>query len=401
MHARPRVGSRTAPRSLVPKALAGSVTDVKILAVTTWFPSDASPTTGTFVDKDVRAIAEHDDVEVVHLVAPHLADRSTVAAGGADTVDRDGITVRRIVMSSQRPDQMAAARKALEPLVARSDLVHTMAFSTLLPFALRRPDRPWVHTEHWSGLTTPSTLPLAWRVALPALKPLLRRPDVVTAVCDYLARPVRAVRRGPTTLVPCIVPPPPSLAPRRPLAGRPLELVGVGGLVDRKDPLLAVETVAELGRRGLDTRLTWAGSGPLHDDVLALAARLDVADRVTLLGAVDTAGVGAALDAADLFFLPTRADNFCVSAAEALVHGRPVVVGATGGQGEYIEPHVGELVSEQTADAYATTVQRVAAATALLSAEDVASTIGDRFTAEAVQRGYADAYERAVQERSR
>lgn len=374
---------------------------MKILAVTTWFPSDAAPTTGTFVDKDVRAIAQHDDVEVVHLVAPHLADSSTVAAGGADTVDRDGITVRRFVMSPQRPDQMAAARRALDPLISRSDLVHTMAFPTLLPFTLRRPERPWVHTEHWSGLTTPSTLPLAWRAALPALTQLLRRPDVVTAVCDYLARPVRAVRRGPTTLVPCIVPPPPVLAPRHPLDGRPLALVGVGGLVDRKDPLLAVEVVAELGRRGLETRLTWAGSGPLHDDVLTLAARLGVADRVTLLGPVDTDGVGAALDAADLFFLPTRADNFCVSAAEALVHGRPVVVGATGGQGEYIEPHVGELVAEQTVDAYATTVQRVAAATAHLSAEDVASTIGDRFTPEAVQQGYADAYERAVEERSR
>ena len=97
---------------------------MKILAVTTWFPSDAAPTTGTFVDKDVRAIAQHDDVEVVHLVAPHLADSSTVAAGGADTVDRDGITVRRFVMSPQRPDQMAAARRALDPLISRSDLVH-------------------------------------------------------------------------------------------------------------------------------------------------------------------------------------------------------------------------------------------------------------------------------------
>lgn len=369
--------------------------------MTTWFPSDASPTMGTFVDKDVRAIAQHDDVEVVHLVAPHLADRSTVEAGGADTVDRDGITVRRFVMSPQRPDHAAAARRALGPLIERSDLVHTMAFPTLLPFAVRRPTRPWVHTEHWSGLTTPATLPLAWRVALPALTQLLRRPDVVTAVCDYLARPVRAVRRGPTTLVPCIVPPVQDLVPRRPLGGRPLELVGVGGLVDRKDPLLAVEVVAELGRRGLDTRLTWAGSGPLRDDALALASRLGVSDRVTLLGSVDTAGVGEALDAADLFFLPTKADNFCVSAAEALVHGRPVVVGATGGQGEYIEPHVGELVAEQTVGAYAAAVERVAAATAGLSSDSVAGTIGARFSAETVQRGYADAYAQAVQEHGR
>ena len=285
-------------------------------------------------------------------------------------------------------------------MLAGADLVHTMAFPSLLPFARSRPDAPWVHTEHWSGLTTPATLPLAWRLALPVLRPMLGRPDVVTAVCEYLARPIRAERHGRSTeIVPCIVPAPQTLTARRPAQGRALELVGVGGLIDRKDPLLAVRTVAELGARGHDVRLTWAGSGPLHDDVLSLATELAVADRVTLLGAVDTAGVSAALDAADLFFLPTKADNFCVSAAEALVHGRPVVVGATGGQGEYIDARVGELVDHQDAVAYADAIERVSRATADLSAQDVAATIGDRFSPDAVRSGYLDAYDIARSER--
>lgn len=374
---------------------------MKIIAVTAWFPSPKAPTVGTFVEKDVRVLARDHDVEVVHLIAPGLAESGTGAAATAvETIDHDGLRVHRIVMSTQRPDQILRARRLLEPLLAGADLVHTMAFPSLLPFARSRPAAPWVHTEHWSGLTTPSTLPAAWRLALPVLRPLLRRPDVVTAVCEYLARPIRAERRDRSTvIVPCIVPAPPVLVERGPGEGRPLELVGVGGLIDRKDPLLAVRCLAELGARGHDVRLTWAGSGPLHDDVLALADQLAVSDRLTLLGNVDTAGVGAALDAADLFFLPTKADNFCVSAAEALVHGRPVVVGATGGQGEYIDPSVGELVDHQDVAAYADAIERVWLATEGLSAEDVAATIGDRFSPDTVRRGYLDAYDLARTER--
>lgn len=377
---------------------------MKIIAVTAWFPSPQAPTVGTFVEKDVRVLARDHDVEVVHLIAPHLADRREA---DVDTIDHDGLVVHRIVMSPQRPDQILRARRLLEPLLASADLVHTMAFPSLLPFARSRPAAPWVHTEHWSGLTTPATLPPVWRLALPVLRPLLRRPDVVTAVCDYLARPIRAERRarstvrreGPTVIVPCIVPAPLTLAERSPGEGRPLELVGVGGLIDRKDPLLAVRCLAELTSRGHDVRLTWAGSGPLHDVVLALEADLAVSGRLTLLGSVDTAGVSAALDAADLFFLPTKADNFCVSAAEALVHGRPVVVGATGGQGEYIDPSVGELVDHQDVAAYADAIERVWRATAAMSAEEIAATIGDRFSPETVRRGYLDAYALARAER--
>ena len=363
---------------------------MKIIAVTVWFPSALAPTMGTFVEKDVRLLARDHDVEVVHLIAPRLAEGQRTSV---ETIDHDGLTVHRIVMSPQRPDQILRAGRLLEPVLAGADLVHTMAFPSLLPFARSRPPAPWVHTEHWSGLTTPATLPAAWRLALPALRPLLRRPDVVTAVCEYLAHPIRAERGDRSTvIVPCIVPAPPALAPRRHRQGRPLELVGVGGLIDRKDPLLAVRTLDELRRRGHDARLTWAGNGPLHDAALALAGDLAVADRLTLLGSVDTAGVSAALDAADLFFLPTKADNFCVSAAEALVHGRPVVVGSTGGQGEYIDPRVGELVDHQDAVAYAEAIDRVAQATAALSSEDVAATIGDRFTPETVRDGYLGAY---------
>lgn len=362
---------------------------MRVVAVTTWFPTEIAPTTGTFTLADARAIQAHPDVsdlQVVHLVPPHQDD-------GVRELTYAGLEVTRIPMSPRSPLQILRAGRRLRSAVAGADVVHTMAFPTLLPMAWWRPRGTWVHTEHWSGLTTPGTLPLTWRLALPALWPLIRRPDVVTAVCDYLARPIRARRNnGPTAVVPCIVPAPEHLDPRPIRPRNPTRLVAVGGLVDRKDPLLAVDTVAELARRGTPARLTWVGEGPLRRAVAKRARKQKVDHLVRLPGPADSDGVRAALADADVFFLPTKAENFCVSAAEALMAGRPVVVGATGGQGEYIQDKVGQLVAEQSAGAYADAITAVEHRTLHLNAADVAATVRDKFSPEQVGAQYAAVY---------
>ncbi|MGI8948584.1 MAG: glycosyltransferase [Ornithinimicrobium sp.] len=372
---------------------------MRVLAVTTWLPTRSHPSTGAFVVKDARALADHGyDVALVHLVPPGQLDVG--GTGVAEAATLDGIPVTRIPMSTTSPRQIRAAGTLLQAMTRRADLVHTMAFSTLPPMAWWRPEAPWVHTEHWSGLTAPQTLPRSWRVALPALRRLLSRPDVVTAVCDYLATPIRDVRGArPTTVVPCVVPRP-QVQPRPELEGE-LTLVDVGALIPRKDPVLAVDVVAELTRRGRPTRIRLVGQGELADEVRGRARALGVGDRVDLLGSLDRAGVLAELAAADVFIGPTRGDNFFVSCAEALLGGRPVVVGATGGQGEYLDPRVGATVPTQSAIAYADAVERVLASAADLSAAQISQTIGDRFEAAVVARGYADAYDRAASLRRR
>lgn len=364
---------------------------MRVLAVSTWLPTDTHPTTGTFVVKDAQAIASlGHDVALVHLVPPAQADAPTRGELG-------GMPVTRVPMATQRPADIAAAGRTLRAMAAKADLLHTMAFSSLLPTAGWRCPVPWVHTEHWSGLTSPQTLPLAWRLVLPSLTPLLRAPDVVTAVCDYLAAPIRGLRRDrPTLVIPCIVPAPPGGPPDRP-TDETLDLVSVGGLVPGKDPLTAVETVAELRRRGHPARIRFVGRGELAEAVQERAGQLGIADHVDLAGTLDRQGVLAELARADLFLGPTRGDNFFVSCAEALVSGRPVVVGATGGQGEYIDPVVGLTVARQDPTAYADAVEQVLEQTRELSAGQISDTVGDRFQPEVVAQGYQDAYDQAVE----
>ncbi|WP_122260769.1 glycosyltransferase [Ornithinimicrobium cerasi] len=360
---------------------------MRVLVVTTWYPTAASPGTGIFVARDVAAIATLHDVRVLHLVAPTLVEQGPSGyavtpggRGGAPAASAGAVVpVEQLVMDPRRPDHVLRAALRVGALAGHADVVHTMAVSALLPMTGWRPAVPWVHTEHWSGLTAPETLSPALRLARGAVRPLLRRPDVVAVVGEGLAEGVRGLRAGPVVVVPNIVDGPDVPAPRRApavaLTDRgPLELVAVGALIDRKDPLTAVEATAELRRRGVDARLTWVGEGPLRGRTAERAGRLAV--PLTLTGAVDPPDVPGLVSASDLFLLPTRAETFCVAAAEALARGRPVVVGDSGGPRAFVAPPSGLLVPPGAPAAqWADAVEQVWGAAAGLSAEDVAAPV--------------------------
>ncbi len=372
---------------------------MRVLVVTTWFPTAASPSTGAFVARDVAAIASRHEVQVLHLAAPRLLGEDE--AGGADPAadgagDR-GYAVERLPMDPRRPDQVLRAARRVRALAQAADVLHTMAVSALLPMAGMRPDLPWVHTEHWSGLLAPATLSPAVRAARPGVLRMLDRPDVVAVVSEHLAEGMRELRDGPVVVVPNIVEPPPVLVPReapgRNLRGAPFRVVGVGGLVPRKDPLTAVRTVAALRLRGADASLTWVGDGPLRVEVRDAARRAGVPLRLT--GAVPPAQVQQVVGESDLFLLPTRAETFCVAAAEALAAGRPVVVGDSGGPRDFVAPPSGLLVRPGSAPGpWADAVEQVWETAAQLSAEEIAAPVvaaySPRAHAERVDEIYHD-----------
>ena len=395
---------------------------MRILIVTPWFPTAASPSSGVFVLRDALALARRHEVRVVHLVSPALLGdeplRTTVdhadgaVTGARPAVEPDAapvaraeatatVEVLRVPVDRRSPAAWARAGRTVRAAAREADVVHTQAISGLVAFALRRPAgrTPWVHTEHWSALTAPQTLPPLGRAAMPLLVRLLARPDVVTVACERLAAPVRAVRRrrrdDGVVLVPCLVPPPARVV-EPPRDGPEVRLVGIGSLIARKDPACAVATVAELHGRGVPASLTWVGAGPEHDRVLDLAVRLGIAEHVRLLGDQPPAVVTGTLEAGDLLLLPTHGDNFCIVVAEALSAGRPVVSGAATGASEYTDPRTGVFVADQEPGAYADAVQTVLASTASMTAAQIAATVAGRFTATTVAGRYTEVYERLV-----
>ncbi|WP_347877965.1 glycosyltransferase [Microbacterium hydrocarbonoxydans] len=348
---------------------------MRVLMITPWYPTPDSPKTGVFVHRDADTLRASHDVDVLHLCPP---SQSMTPEPG----------VIRLPYRVASPLAVLRARRAVRSLAADYDLVHTHAIS-VLP-AIPRLRAPWVHTEHWSGVLNPRTASLPVRVAGAALLRALRRPAVVIAVSGLLATAVRRHRRGPVIVIPNAVMAPVAMSGVR---ADDLTMISVGGLIRRKRPLLAVETLAALVRAGRSARLIWIGDGPQREAVLARAAELGVRERVLLRGDVSPEEVSAELLAARIFLLPTEAETFGVAIAEALRHGLPVVVGDDGGHLEYVGPDDGRLVGSADPEEWARAVEGALQ----LDSDQIARRAQDRFSEQARAHAFDEAYALAAE----
>lgn len=360
---------------------------MRILVVTPWFPTADSPVSGVFVRREVEALATVHEVTVIHLDwqrGASLTDAKSAEYG-----------YRHESLHRADPRAYARARRIVAVAAQEHDVVHTHALTGMIPWLIGRPgrDRPWVHSEHWSGISAPRTLGLGERAALAVLGPRLAAPDAVIAESSRLAVAMGRFRSGPIDLVPCVIDTPMVVAPRD---RDGIRLIGVGGIISRKGPLLAVDALAELVARDVDATLTWVGEGRLREPMRAHASSRGVRDRLRLTGRLDDDGVSRELNSANMFLLPTQGDNFCVVTAEALAHGRPIVSGAATGAVDYSEPSVSRFVTTQTGVAYADAVQTLADATRELGAKEVAMTVADRFSPRIVCSALTTIYDRLM-----
>jgi glycosyltransferase involved in cell wall biosynthesis len=86
-----------------------------------------------------------------------------------------------------------------------------------------------------------------------------------------------------------------------------------------------IEALPLVLRAHPDTRLVICGTGPLADQLSALAQALGVSQHVTFTGLIDNARVADYCAAADLFVLPSLLEACPTVAVEALASGTPVV----------------------------------------------------------------------------
>lgn len=355
------------------------------LVVTTWFPDRLNPSRTPFCLAHVHALLEAGvEVTVVHV--------QLGAAGPPVVEDYDGVRVERIGLRVSRPPSWLATTRIVRRGLATADVLHTMAFSSLLvalgAWLTRR--RPWIHTEHWNGVVNPRSV-AGWWPRLAFLRRLLALPHLVTGVTGGLAEEMaRFARPDGVRVVPCVVEPPARLVPFP--SSPPLRLVAVGLLNERKDPLTAVDTVVWLAEQGVDVHLEWVGDGPLLEVARDRAASRGVGDRVSFVGAVPPSSVPARLSAAHVFFVPSTQENFFTAAAEAIVAGRTAVLLRSGGFVEYCTPDNSVLVDRGTPEDLGRAIISAGNRIPYLTPRSVASTIGDRFSSATVGQRFAELY---------
>jgi glycosyltransferase involved in cell wall biosynthesis len=339
---------------------------MRVLIATTWWPNEEQPGMAPFNVAHAKAIARNNDVHVVRL--------QRVVAPRTDVTDPSGLPLTTVSVNPRDPFATARGLNDLRKLARDADVVHTMAYDALTVLAPLAPliGKRWVHTEHWSMFVKDGGAGVPFRV-----KKSLKLPRKVSTVSTALREAIEAYTRDDDiTVIPNVIGDYFEVAEQP--AWEPLKLVAVGFLIERKRPLLAVETVAELVRGGQDVTLTWVGDGPMRAQVLARAEELGVAERVSLIGSVPAAEVADHVRAANIFFLPTEAETFLVAAAEAIAVGRPVVLPQLPCL-DYIGEDNGVMAPGATPEAFAAAILDVAKTFRDRSAQSVRATVIPRF----------------------
>lgn len=174
-------------------------------------------------------------------------------------------------------------------------------------------------------------------------------------------------------------------------SGPALRLIALGSLSIPNQPELALSTLAALRAAGVNANLTWMGDGPAKDRTLARARALHLAPYLRLSSFPTPAQSARALASADIFFLPTRREAFCLPALQALRYGRPVVLGP-GGQGQdFLTPENSRL-ADSDPQQLAAAILETLLATANTSAKALAHTIPEAYSAAAIRAAYEQVY---------
>jgi glycosyltransferase involved in cell wall biosynthesis len=225
----------------------------------------------------------------------------------------------------------------------RWDLVHCQGIHSPVPvmamLAARRAGIPYVVTFHTGGHSQALRnwlRPVQWRV----LGPLLRDAIGLIGVSQFEAKTlsddahldrasVRVIRNGGT-----LPPPAPGTVP---VPGR---IVSSGRLERYKGHHRVIEVLPSIISAVPDAHLVILGSGPYEAELVKLAQRMRVADRVTIrsIDPADRVEMATALAQASVLVSLSEYEAHPVGIMEGLSVGRPVV--------GFMRSGVAELVSE-------------------------------------------------------
>jgi glycosyltransferase involved in cell wall biosynthesis len=121
-------------------------------------------------------------------------------------------------------------------------------------------------------------------------------------------------------------------------------LLYAGRIVEQKQPRVFAETIAHLSRRNLDFVALVAGEGGDLAWLQSFVTEHNIAHHVQFLGAVSNDRIKELLNAADIFFLPSKMEGISLAIYEAMSMGVVPVGANVGGQRELVIPSCGILI---------------------------------------------------------
>jgi glycosyltransferase involved in cell wall biosynthesis len=264
----------------------------------------------------------------------------------------EGIEIVRVPAYPRSKDWYVAPAIARVVASAGADVIHVQSYHSMVAplgmLAARRNKIPYVVTFH-SGGHSSALRSRARALQLRTLRPLLEGAARRIAVSAYEARRFRSVSglngaidvvpNGAELALPSVLP--------VPVAGL---IVSPGRLERYKGHHRVIEALPHLLDRVPEARLRIVGDGPYERELRRRAAGLGLADRVQIAGIppADRVGMATLLASASVVAILSEYESQGISATEAAVLGRPIVVTDATALHELVERGVAEGIPENS-----------------------------------------------------
>ena len=345
----------------------------RLLSIATLYPNAHQPRFGTFVARQLEALAARGDWEV-HLVNPvgvppiamgRYAPLAEAAVSGAE----NGVNVHRprftLIPAVGGPFNPAMIVRSVLPLARQ---LHEAQPFDLVDAQFFYPDGPAA-----ARIAAELNLPLSIKargadISLWGHKAYANRKMIAAArqasgllsVSEALARDMGAIGLPKnkitvhyTGLDHSLFRPLGRARSRKRIAkefGIPQRgklIATVGALIPRKGQHFVIEALAQLPA---ETQLALVGKGADEAALRQLAADKGLSDRVHFLGLLDHERLPVVLGAADAMVLPSASEGLANAWVEALACGTPLVITDAGGAKELVAAkQAGRIVSRDSA----------------------------------------------------
>ena len=110
-----------------------------------------------------------------------------------------------------------------------------------------------------------------------------------------------------------------------------VKVLWVGGFIEIKQPILAIEAFALAVAENAGLSLTMVGEGALEPTIKAKIAELDLSGKVTVRPVLPRSELAEVMRRHHYLMVTSKSETFCLVALEALACGRPVLTTACGG----------------------------------------------------------------------
>jgi len=384
----------------------------RVFLLSTWYPSDAHPALGVFVEE--QAIALQQDYEVV-VIAPVLSgwrDRLRRMSDEVDVEHRRGVRVVRVrgfasIPRSRRSGYSAfltATRRAYCHAVEEfgaPDLLHAhvvryagwaaaqISHGTGLPVVLTEHSNPFsMHLQHPLDRAR-----VAWT---------LRHMHATVAVSPSLLADIQSFESTDGTVLGNIIDTDffsPSGKGQKKSPDSPFRVLSVGLLTPEKGMDRVLEAFSLFsGAYGRSAELVILGDGPARASLERRASALGLSNICRFPGLASREAVRDAMRDCDAFVLASSTETFGVVVAEAMACARPVVVTRSGGPDDIVDTTAGVLVPVGDVDAMAHALVGLAQGTVAVNTDAARMSIVRRFGRDAFLEGIRPVYERAINE---